>query len=358
MKIICKLILDKRNQRKWTIDQYDPEVASTIAGPLHTGITVAIGEKYVDKLKYNVGERIIINSEYMIYHGGGYYLYNHPAVSAVGESVPVETKANPISLEHDGFYLDDKMYKVLERNIKKQINTLLLGPTGSGKTEVIQLICDKLDIPCSVYDMGALHDPIAGLLGVHRLEKGESIFDYSKFVSDVQKPGVIVLDELSRSPHSSLNILFPCLDSRRMLPVEIASSRGLRNVPVHSECTFIATANVGVEYTGTSAIDKALLNRFFLVEMPYLEPEVEQRLLVKRTGISTPIARIIADIANELRTHNKNGKIAQSVSTRETIMIGYLIHDGWEPIDAIKQCILPLYDTTDRDFVVKLVMSK
>lgn len=46
--------------------------------------------------------------------------------------------------------------------------------------------------------MGALHDPIAGLLGVHRLDKGESIFDYAKFVSDVQKPGVVVLDEFSR----------------------------------------------------------------------------------------------------------------------------------------------------------------
>ena len=357
--IDCRLILDKRKLRKWVLCEIDAETREKLGAPLKDiighGMTVSIGEKYASKTQYNIGDRITLDETQLTYHAAGYFVYNTEILT-----VPTvkEVAINPLSLEHDGFYLEDNMFKILYRNIDKQINTLLLGPTGSGKTEVIQRIADKLGIACSVYDMGALHDPIAGLLGVHRLENGESIFDYAKFVSDVQKPGIIVLDELSRAPHSCLNILFPCLDSRRMLPVEIASSKGLRNVPIHAQCSFIATANVGVEYTGTSTIDKALLNRFFLVEMPYLQPDIETRLLVMRTGVDEKAASVIAKIANEIRAHYKNGKIAQSVSTRETIMVSELICDGWTPLEALTSCVLPLYDEGDREFVNKLIMSK
>lgn len=52
---------------------------------------------------------------------------------------------------------------------------MLTGPTGSGKTQVVELICKQLGIPCTIYDMGAMHDPISDLLGVHRLDDGKSI---------------------------------------------------------------------------------------------------------------------------------------------------------------------------------------
>ena len=85
------------------------------------------------------------------------------------------------------------------RNVQNQVNTILLGATGTGKTELVRLICDRLGIECHVYDMGAMLDPISGLLGVHRLSEGGSVFDYAKFTQDIQKPGVVLLDELSRA---------------------------------------------------------------------------------------------------------------------------------------------------------------
>ena len=111
---------------------------------------------------------------------------------------------------------------------------MIIGPTGTGKTELVMLACRKLGIECNVYDMGSMYEPISGLLGVHRLKKGgESVFDYAKFTQDIQKPGVILLDELSRAPVTTNNILFPCLDTRRMLPVEMAGGEDLRAIKVH-----------------------------------------------------------------------------------------------------------------------------
>ena len=166
------------------------------------------------------------------------------------------------NIENTGFYVESKNWKYLVRNIMRKKPTLLIGPTGTGKTELILMACKQLGINCEVHDMGAMQDPLTDLLGCHRIKDGSSTFDYAKFVDDVQKPGVILLDELSRAPLMTNNILFPCLDSRRELPLAIADSEGPRSVKVHPDCVFIATANIGSEYSGTQEIDAALMNRF------------------------------------------------------------------------------------------------
>lgn len=226
------------------------------------------------------------------------------------------------------------------------------------KTQVIQLICEQLGIPCRIYDMGAMHDPISDLLGVHRLEDGKSIFDYAKFTEDVQTPGVIVLDELSRCPATALNILFPVLDHRRTLPVEIAGSKDVREIKVHEKVCFIATCNIGIEYTGTSTLDKALTNRFFPIEFDYLDPSIETQVLIKKCDISRNDASIISSIADSIRKLKASSDLETAISTRETLMIGDLVHDGWELTTAIKTILLPLYGKDERDKIIKLIMSK
>ena len=43
--------------------------------------------------------------------------------------------------------------------------------------------------------------------------------------------------------------------------------------------TFVATANIGNEYTSTRVMDKALMDRFTIVEMDVLNEEDESTLL-------------------------------------------------------------------------------
>ena len=229
------------------------------------------------------------------------------------------------------------------------------------KSKVLYQIKNNPDIvPMStIYDMGAMHDPISDLLGVHRLEEGKSIFDYAKFTQDVQKPGVIVLDELSRAPATCLNILFPALDHRRTLPVEIAGSKDIREIPIHPEVCFISTCNIGIEYTGTSTLDKALKNRFFPIEFTYLPADIEARVLMKRCDIEKQDADMITSIAAKLRRMAENAEAATTVSTRETLMIAELIHDGWSTLDALNYVLIPLCDSKEsRELVRKLLMSK
>lgn len=266
-------------------------------------------------------------------------------------------------IKKGGFYVDPDNWYLLLRNITNQVNTMIIGPTGTGKTELILLACEKLGIPCHVYDMGSMYDPVAGLLGVHRLQEGGvSTFDYAKFTHDISEPGVVLLDELSRAPVTTNNILFPCLDSRRTLPVEIAGGDDLRSVKVHEDCCFIATANVGAEYTGTMSMDRALVGRFFPIELDYMPRDKEEQVLMKRCRISLTTAKHIVAVANTVRSLYKKQELSCSLSTRETLMAAELVADGWNPLRAMELVFLPLFEGTkaegERGIITKTLMSR
>lgn len=267
------------------------------------------------------------------------------------------------TIDKDGFFIDKKDWMLLIRNIIGKVNTMMIGPSGSGKTELVMLACRKLGLECSVYDMGSMYDPVAGLLGVHRLQKGgESVFDYAKFTQDIQKPGVVLLDELSRAPVTANNILFPCLDSRRMLPVEMAGGDGMRAIPVHPECVFIATANVGAEYTGTMSMDRALVGRFFPLELDYMPCTEEAKVLSNRCHIQANDAANIVAVAETVRNLYAKQELSCSISTRETLMAGRLVSDGWTALEAMELTFLPLFEGTktdgERSIVSKIFMTR
>ena len=267
------------------------------------------------------------------------------------------------TIQDDGFFITPKDWYLLVRNIRSRVNTMLIGASGSGKTELVMLACRKLGIRCSVYDMGSMHDPISGLLGVHRLQQGgTSVFDYAKFTQDIQQPGVVLLDELSRAPATTNNILFPCLDSRRTLPVEIAGGKDKRSIKVHPDCVFFATANVGAEYTGTMSMDRALEGRFFPLELSYMPAVEEAKVLVKRFSIGAADAANIVAVAETVRNLYAKNELSGTVSTRETLRAASLVSDGWTALEAMEMTFLPLFEGTrtegERSVVSKIFLTR
>lgn len=266
------------------------------------------------------------------------------------------------TIDRDGFYIDERNWYLLVRNIRSKVNTMLVGPSGAGKTELVMLACKKMGIDCNVYDMGSMHDPLTQMLGAHRLENGRSVFDYAKFTQDIQKPGVILLDELSRAPLGTTNILFPCLDSRRQLPVEMAGGGDVRSISVHPDCIFIATANVGSEYTGTMSMDRALVGRFFSVELEYMPCTEEAKVLTRRYGIAANDAANIVAVAETVRSLYAKQELSCSISTRETLAAASLVSDGWSALDAMELSFLPLFEGTrtdgERSIVAKIFLTR
>lgn len=266
------------------------------------------------------------------------------------------------TVEKDGFCVEKDNWDMIMNNIVDGQSTMLLGPTGTGKTELVMLACEKLGLECNVFNMGTIFDPISELLGVHRLVGGSSKFDYAKFAQDVQKPGVILLDELSRAPVTTNNVLFPCLDGRRILPVDMAGGDDVRNIKIHPKCVFFATANVGAEYTGTMSMDRALVGRFFPLELDYMKKDDESRVLQKRMKISKTDADNLSAVAESVRNKFARTELSASLSTRETLRAARLIANGWPVAKAMEMTFLPLFEGTrvegERSVVAQIIMSR
>lgn len=262
----------------------------------------------------------------------------------------------------DGFYVDEADWHFLVASIINRQNVMMVGPQGTGKTELVMLACQRLNLPCEVFDMGTTYDPVSTLLGVHRLMPGgQSVFDYAQFVHAIQQPGVVLLDELSRAPMTSCNLLFPVLDNRRVLKVEMAGTAENRVIPVHPECVFIATANIGAEHTGTYQLDAALKDRFTIMEMDYIPQDEEAKVLMKVKDIKQKDAALICKVADMIRNLKKKEEIEGCVSTRESLRAAQMVHDGWSVKDALQRIFLPQFEGTktegERSIVYKIFMS-
>lgn len=248
------------------------------------------------------------------------------------------------TIDKDGFFVTEENWYFTMRNIHKKKNTLFVGDTGCGKTALVMLGAKLAGIPVKKYNFGAMQDALTCLIGQHVLEDGRSAFKYADFFHQIQQPGIKLLDELSRAPANTGNILFPVLDDSRELNVDIAHD--LSVVKVHEDAGFAATANVGVQYSGAYQMDRALLDRFMgnICEIKYMDVESEAKVLIKRTDIQTTEADVIAKIAHETRVLKGKDQLSDCVSTRLTLECAELVVDGFPLESAVKNTFKPVFD--------------
>jgi nitric oxide reductase NorQ protein len=236
------------------------------------------------------------------------------------------------------FKVSTPIYNVLKRNIEKGTNTLLLGPTGVGKTEMVAHIAADLKLPLTIFDMGTMSDPIMSLVGSHVIQvkggKTSSEFKKSRFSEVIQQPGVVLLDELSRSPAQANNLLFPCLDFRKELPMEYCFE-DTTSIKVHPQCVFVATANLGSQYTGTHKLDRALLDRFMLMEIdPLKKAQIVEVLKYHNPALKPEEITKIVDCYEKINKAHDDFSVSFNLSLRHLKMIAELVRDGFTIYDS------------------------
>jgi nitric oxide reductase NorQ protein len=263
------------------------------------------------------------------------------------ERYPVPT------INNQGYYVTKNAWESLLLQISAKENTLLTGPTGTAKTEIVALLAEMYGKELVILDMSAQQDPVSGMLGVHRLDaKGASYFDYAKFARKIQEPNVwFLFDELNRAPAAASNIIFPLTDFRRILEVSIASSSGLTDIPVHSDVVFFATANLGSEYSGTNQVDRALRDRFSEVELAYPPAPREAEILNNRVSLSLTECIKIATHMEKLRTAKDSGDVSVSPSVRHSIRIASRVKKGMQLRGAFESVVMPLYEHEERETI-------
>ena len=271
-----------------------------------------------------------------------------------------------VNLKPMELVMTDLKWKYLIRSAVRAKNIMMTGPAGCGKTMAAKSLVKALDRPDFYFNLGATQDARATLIGNTQFDsKNGTYFSESSFVKAIKTPNaVILLDELSRAHPDAWNILMTVLDGgQRYLRLDEAEGSPIVNVA--EGVTFIATANIGNEYTSTRVIDRAILDRFVTIEMDVLNDEQEFGLLkFMFPDVNEEDLKAVAEIAHHTRTQSLSdvGKVTAMVSTRASVEMAGLIYDGFDLFESAEISIFPFFSNdggvdSERTYVKQLVQK-
>ena len=261
--------------------------------------------------------------------------------------------------------MSDLKWKFLVRTVISGKNLMITGPGGCGKTLAVMTVAKALNRKLFRFNLGATQDPRSTLIGNTHFDKNNgTYFRQSEFVTAIQTPNsVILLDELSRAHPEAWNILMTVIDNTQRY-LRIDESPDTPTINVAEGVTFIATANIGIEYTATRVLDRALTDRFMILEMDVLNQEQQLQFLNDNFPMSQKQNELLASIYGSIlmEARIENSKLSTFFSTRMALEAASLINDGFTLQEAAEISIFPFYSDegglqSERTYVKQLVQK-
>jgi hypothetical protein len=271
-----------------------------------------------------------------------------------------------VKLRPSSLIISDLKWKYLMRSVVRGKNIMMTGPSGCGKTLAVQSVAKALNgRPYYYFNLGATTDPRSTLIGNTHFNKelGTYVAE-ALFAQAIQKENaIILLDEMTRATPDAWNILITVLDENQRY-LRMDEKPDTPTIKVAKGVTFIATANIGAEYTATRVLDRAMMDRFTaIVEMEPLSVDDEKKLLTMTyPNLDRDMVNAIAEIAGTTRqqVRSDDPKVTTSISSRLTVEMAGLIYDGFSLAEAAEVSIYPFFNDaggveSERTFMKQLV---
>lgn len=192
-------------------------------------------------------------------------------------------------------------------------NVLLKGPTGSGKTKLAETLSAIFKQPmhsinCSV-DMDA-----EALLGFKTIgqEDGKNTIEFvpGPVINAMTSDHLLYIDEINMAKPETLPILNSVLDYRRMVFNPFTGNV----VKAQSHFGVIAAINEG--YVGTVPLNEALKNRFIVIEVPYVQGNILQNVLLNESKLQDKsLIDKFVQLSADLIIQVKNGQVPEEAAS-------------------------------------------
>ena len=213
-------------------------------------------------------------------------------------------------------------------------NLALVGPKGSGKTALALQIAAKRKSPCYVANAYTQRssDEWFGREAVS-MDKG-TYYVPSLFVEALETEGaVVIINDMALMQNKSIqNGLNDILDyGIRFVWVEAIAATLGRPVRVAPKVLIIGTWNEGAAYTGNIMLSANLTDRFpNRIYMDYPPAEVQQSILMRKTGISHEDSKRLSDFGEKLRGLQDPVEVSMRglIQAGRKLKLGANIHDS------------------------------
>jgi cobaltochelatase CobS len=201
---------------------------------------------------------------------------------------------------------------------------LITGPTGCGKTSLIEQVLARLNYPMQGFTCGGSTE-FMDLVGQWVMVNGETVWMDGCLTIAMKHGHVLVLNEMDLVDPSELANMNAIMEGAPL----VISQLGGKVIHPHPNFRVVATTNsngCGGDgmYVGVQRQNLAFLDRFMVIKVDYADPEIEAQILEK---ISPNIPKVIRtkmiSVANKVRKvfkgEDDNTELSVTFSTRTLI---------------------------------------
>lgn len=230
---------------------------------------------------------------------------------------------------------------VFRHAFDNQLPLLLKGPTGCGKSRLVESMAHELGRPLVTV---ACNDETsaADMLGRWIVRGGDTLWQDGPVTRAVREGAILYLDELAEAREDVIVVLHPLTDHRRELYVDRRDER----LEAGPEMMVVASFNPGYR-RGPKELKPSTRQRFVAVGMGYPDAAVETEIVAAESSVERAIAKKLVGLARRIRTLTELG-LAETVSTRLLVAAARLIRAGLPPRSACRAAIVePLSDDAE-----------
>jgi MoxR-like ATPase len=270
-------------------------------------------------------------------------------------SEPPQLSAPHDEAAPDSFYKESRNEKqVFRAAFAARLPLLLTGPTGCGKTRLVEHMAELLERPLFTV---SCHDELSSsdLVGRFLVHGGDVEWIDGPLTRAVRAGAFCYLDEVIEARRDTLAVLHSLSDHRRSLYLDRTNERVRAAEGFMLVCSYNPASRSALK-----ELKPSFRQRFISLDLDYLSQEDELAVVVAETSVNGEVAEQLVRVATTLREAAHEGT-HEPPSTRSLVSAARLVVQGLPPRAAIHAAILePLFsgnvvDTALRELIAALL---
>jgi nitric oxide reductase NorQ protein len=233
----------------------------------------------------------------------------------------------------DSYKASGNEVELFKRAHQERLAVMLTGPTGCGKTRLVEHMGQVLSRPVVTI---SCHDDLTSsdLVGRFLVSGGDVVWNDGPLTRAIKDGAICYLDEVVEARHDSLAVLHSLTDHRRALYLDRAGK------VVKAPDSFMLVCSYNPSHrSALKELKPSFRQRFVTLAMSYLPPDAEAMVLANEAGIDASIAQRLVKCATSIRKADQSFHL-EAPSTRALVAAARLIAAGTPELQAAEVAIL------------------